>query len=176
MIFSKDFKVLDEYLFVGLYFFLMIIPYIVDNLKYSKDYKASYIYTITNTKNISTIYKATFKACLINLIIPIYLIECIAFVYFCKYIEISNLIVIFLALIFITIITFKLFNKLIPFAIPFDFSKKDDSKVRIYLIIILILIMAGIHLLFCFIGSTLVNIYLLVLLLLDIFLLKTTFK
>ena len=112
----------------------------------------------------------------IVLIIPIYLIECIAFVYFCKYIEISNLIVIFLALIFITIITFKLFNKLIPFAIPFDFSKKDDSKVTIYLIIILILIMAGIHLLFYFIGSTLVNIYLLVLLLLDIFLLKTTFK
>ena len=154
----------------------MVIPTIVTILKYSKDYKASYIYLITNTKNTQAIHKATFKACLINLIIHIYLIESIVFVYFYKCSVISNLIVIFLVLIFITIITFKGFKNMIPFSLPFDLLKKDVCKVTILLINTLTLIMAGIHLLISFIGSVAVNIYILVLLALNILLFKSTFK
>lgn len=176
MIFNKDFKNLDYYLFLGLYFCLMVIPHIVMSLKYSNDYKASYIYVVTTTRNIPSIHKATFKACLINLIIPIYLIESIVFTYFYKYTIIPNLVVIFLVLIFITIITFKAFNNIIPFSLPFDLCKKNESIATNYLIIILVFIMACIHFLISIFGNVSINIYILILLVLDIMLFKVTFK
>lgn len=174
--FNESFKHLGYYLFMGLYFCLIIIPYIIDNLKYSKDYKASYVYTISNTNNTTIVRKASFKACLVNIIIPIYLIECLFFTYFYKYNAILNLTVIFLVLIFITIKSFKLLKISMPFSVPFEPTKKNNYNTLFYLIIILIFIMAGIHALITFLGSIFINIYILILLLLDIVLYKITFK
>ncbi|CEN85175.1 hypothetical protein [Paraclostridium sordellii] len=176
MIFDKNEKYINSYMYLFLYFCLMIIPTVMTSLKYSKNDKASYIYTTINIKNKMAVHKAAVKACLVNIIIPIYLIQCIIFLYFYKFNIIQHLVVIFLVLILITMLTFKILDKSMPFSCPVNIFKKNTVIVENYLMIILIFIMAGIHFLFSNFGTLGINIYIIFILILDIVLYKLAFK
>lgn len=176
MIFDKNEKYISSYMYMFLYFSLMIIPKIMIVLKYSKNYKASYIYKTVNIKNKMNVHKASVKACLINLILPLYLIQSIVFVYFYKFSIIPHIIITFLVGVFIMIITFKTLDKDMPFSRPINVLKKNEGIVENYLMMILILIMGGIHLLISFIGGLAVSMYLIVILIVDLILFKKTFN
>ncbi|MBC6005017.1 MAG: hypothetical protein E7C86_06180 [Paeniclostridium sordellii] len=176
MIFDKNEKYINSYMYLFLYFCLMIIPTIIIALKFSKNYKASYIYTTINIKNKMIVHKAAIKACLINLIIPLYLIQCIVFIYFYKVSIIQHLVAIFLVLILITILTFKILDKSMPFSCQINILKKNEAIVENYLMIILIFIIAAIHFLVSIFGTLAVNIYIIAILTADIFLYKSVFK
>ncbi|MFR4765904.1 MAG: hypothetical protein ACLUAF_08120 [Paraclostridium sordellii] len=176
MIFDKNEKYINSYMYLFLYFCLMIIPTVMTSLKYSKNDKASYIYITINIKNKMAVHKAVVKACLVNIIIPIYLIQCIIFLYFYKFNITQHIVVIFLVLILITMLTFKILDKSMPFSCPVNILKKNTVIVENYLMIILIFIMAGIHFLFSNFGTLGINIYIIFILILDIVLYKLAFK
>lgn len=176
MIFDKNEKYINSYMYLFLYFCLMIIPTIMIALSYSKNYKASYIYKTIHIKNKMAVHKAAIKACLVNIIIPLYLIQCIIFVYFYKVIIVHHLVVIFLVSILITIITFKILDKNMPFSRQINVLKKNYAIVENYLMIVLIFIMAGIHFLVSLFGILAVYIYIISLLIVNIILYKSAFK
>ena len=155
---------------------MVSIPTIVIALRYSRNYKASYIYTTIPIKNKMAVHKATIKACLANIIIPIYLIQSIIIMYFCKVNIIQHIVVVFLVSILITIITFKILAKNMPFSRQINVLKKNEGIVENYLMIVLIFIMAGIHFLISIVGTLAVNIYLIFILTLDIVLYRSAFK
>lgn len=176
MIFNENEKYISSYMYLFLYACLVTIPVIMIALKYSENYKASYIYTTIHIKNKMAVHKAAIKAWLVNIIIPLYLIQCIIFVYFYKASIIQHIVVIFLVSIFITIITFKILDKSIPFSRQINVLKKNDAIVENYLIIILIFIMAGIHFIVSIFGTLAVNIYIIAILIVNIYLFKSAFK
>ena len=63
-----------------------------------------------------------------------------------------------------------------PFSQPINVLKKNEGIVENYLMMFLILIMAGIHLLISFIGGLAVSMYLIVILIVDLILFKKTFN
>lgn len=176
MIFDRNEKYINSYMYLFLYFCVMIIPTIMIALKYSKNYKASYIYTTIHIKNKMAVHKAAIKACLVNIIIPLYLIQSIIFVYFYKVSIIQHIVVIFLVNIFIAIITFKILDKNMPFSRQINVLKKNYAIVENYLMIVLIFIMAAIHFIISIFGTLAVNIYIIVILIVDMLLYKSSFK
>lgn len=167
---------INSYIFLFLYICLMMIPTIIIALKYSENYNASYIYKTIHIKNKMAVHKAAIKACLANIIIPIYLIQSIIFMCFFKVNIIQHLVVIFLVSILITIITFKMLKKDMPFSLQINLLKKNEGIVENYLIFVLIIIMAGIHFLISIISPLAVNIYIIVILIINIALFKSSFK
>lgn len=174
--FDRSAEILNSYIYLLLYIYTILIPTIIIALKFSGNYKASYIYITTPIKNKVNVHKASIKACLFNIIIPLYLIQCIIFVYFYKFNVIKQLLVIFLVNIFITINTFKILDKSMPFSREINIFKKNDSTLEYSLMGVLTCIMAGIHFITSIIGPLAVNIYIMALLIVNIILFKSTFK
>jgi hypothetical protein len=176
MIFDTNIEDISSYIYLFLYFYVMSIPTIIIALKYSKNYKASYIYTTIHIKNKMAVHKAAIKACLVNIIIPLYLIQSIIFVYFYKVSIIQHLVVIFLVNIFITIIAFNILDKSMPFSRQINVLKKNDAIVENYLMIVLVCTMAAIHFIVSIFGTLAVNIYIIAILIVNIALFKLVFK
>ncbi|MEG2788827.1 MAG: hypothetical protein RR942_13530 [Romboutsia sp.] len=176
IIFRRDATYTNPYMYLFLYFYVISIPTIIIALKFSRNYKASYIYTTIPIKDKMNVHKAAIKACLFNIIIPSYLILCIIFIYFYKVSIIKHIIVVFLVSIFITISTFKIIDKSMPFSKQINVVKKNYAIVENYLMIVLVLIMAGIHFVSSIFGVLGLNIYIVALLIINIFLFKSAFK
>ncbi|MEG0873653.1 MAG: hypothetical protein RSG48_06885, partial [Clostridia bacterium] len=98
------------------------------------------------------------------------------FIYFYKVSIIKHIIVVFLVSIFITISTFKIIDKSMPFSKQINVVKKNYAIVENYLMIVLVLIMAGIHFVSSIFGVLGLNIYIVALLIINIFLFKWAFK
>lgn len=176
IIFRRDATHINPYMYLFLYFYVISIPTIIIALKFSRNYKASYIYTTIPIKNKMNVHKAAIKACLVNIIIPIYLILCIIFIYFYKVSIIRHIVVVFLLSIFITISSFKIIDKSMPFSHQINVLKKNYAIVENCLMIVLIFIMAGIHFVGSIFGTLALNIYIIALLIINIFLFKSSFK
>lgn len=171
---------LSSYSFLPLYLFVCSVPTIIIALKYCENYKASYIYTTIPIKNKMNVHKAAIKACFVNIIIPLYLIISGIFVSFYGVNIIQHLIVIFLVNIFIAINTFKILDKSMPFTRQVRMFKNifaiNYSISENYLMIVLICIMAGIHFIVSIFGTLAVNVYIIVILIVNIYLFKSSFK
>ncbi|MDK2586868.1 hypothetical protein QOZ83_13465 [Romboutsia sedimentorum] len=171
---------LSSYSFLPLYLFVCSVPTIIIALKYCENYKASYIYTTIPIKNKMNVHKAAIKACFVNIIIPLYLIISGIFVSFYGVNIIQHLIVIFLVNIFIAINTFKILDKSMPFTRQIRMFKNifaiNYSISENYLMIILTCIMAGIHFIVSIFGTLAVNVYIIVILIVNIYLFKSSFK
>lgn len=176
IIFVKDVEYMNSYIYLFLYFYATSIPTIIIALKYSRNYKASYIYTTIPIKNKMNVHKAAIKACLANIIIPIYLIQCIIYIYFYNIGMIQHLILIFLINIFITINTFNILDKDMPFSHKINLFTRNNKIVENCLMMVLTLIMAVIHFISSIIGTLAVNIYIIAILIVNMLLFKSSFK
>ena len=176
VIFDRSAENIKSYIYLFLYFYVLSIPTIIIALKRSRYYKASYIYTIIPIKNKMNVHKAAIKACLVNIIIPSYLIICIIFVWFYNVNIIQHIVVIFLVNIFITINTFKILDKSMPFSRQINVIKKNDSILENALMGVLTFILAGIHFIVSIFGTLAVNIYIIVIFIVNMILYKSIFK
>ncbi|MPM91183.1 hypothetical protein SDC9_138310 [bioreactor metagenome] len=164
------------YIYLFLYSYVTIVPTIIIALKFSRNYNASYIYKTIPIKNKMNIHKAAIKACLANIIIPIYIISSIIFINIYEVTVIQHIIIIFLVTIFIAISTFVILNKNLPFSQPPNIFKKNYAILDNYLMIVLTIIMAGIHFVISLFGTLPLNIYIIVLLIINIILYKLAFR
>ena len=101
----------------------VLLSVIITMLKYSENYKGAWVFKTSPIKNVSSIFKGTIKAIFYKLILPIFLFECLIFLFLFKIKVISNLIASFLTLLFFSIITFRMMDKKLPFTQPFEATK-----------------------------------------------------
>jgi len=133
------------------YFVALIIPITVVSIQFSSDYKASWLYFLSPYKDSSLIFRATFKALLMRIIVPIYLIISLVVTVVSSGL---NLLILFNGLLIISIILFAymyLTMKTLPFTVKYDAGKANVGCVTGILFVLLTVITIGISILIQFI-------------------------
>lgn len=134
----------DTKLYLFLYFFLIIGPSIVMMLNYSSNYKAAWIYKVVPIKHEKLAVKATFKAFFIKLIIPIFLLESAIFLYMFTFKIIPDLIIVFMAMLSLSLLVLLHFSGKYPFSDSYD-NQKQNQSILVYLLMFIVGILALIH-------------------------------
>lgn len=127
-----------------LYFCAFMMPMVTYMLRFSRSYKATWVFYSTPTKNLSDFKKAALKAFLVRLLIPIYVLESIIFTILFGVRIIPDLVAIFLTIQIFTVICYRIFGNFVPFSQPFENATKGQPLV-FFLISAILGIMAGIH-------------------------------
>ncbi|WP_315121218.1 hypothetical protein [uncultured Clostridium sp.] len=130
--------------YFNIYFCAMSSSTIIMMIKYSEKYKGAWIYKVAPIKEISPIFKGTIKACLVKLIIPIYIVDAAIFSLIFGIKILPHLIIVFLNIILYVILCFKAFNKALPFSKQFQ-ATQDGEGLTSFLLFIALAIMAGVH-------------------------------
>lgn len=92
----------------------------------SDNYKGAFIYKTLPIENPGVILKGAVKGTIFKLIIPLYIVESVVFLIFKGSSIIIDLIVIFLVLLILSLVYFKLSNKEMPFSVKF--ATADNGK------------------------------------------------
>lgn len=103
------------YMFI--YFSLIMIPTIVHMLKFSGTYKGQWIYRAAPIQNEASIYSGTLKACIMNYVIPIFLVLSIVFGWIFSIRILPDLIIVLLVAIALTLVSYRMLNgEVYPFS------------------------------------------------------------
>lgn len=130
--------------YFNIYFCALTSSTVIMMIKYSEKYKGAWIYKVAPIKEIPPIFKGTIKACLVKLIIPIYLFDAIVFLWVFGIKILPHLIIVFLNIILFVIVCFKAMNKALPFSKSFQITQ-DGEGLTNFLLIIFLGIIAGAH-------------------------------
>ena len=132
--------------FLFLYFTILILSTVVVMIKYSEKYKAAWIYKTAPVEEIASIFKGTFKGVMYRLILPIFLFQSLTFIGIFTAKVIPNLLVIFLVSILVSLISFKIMDKALPFSRSFKANESMGDIGPMIISIFLVSIFLGIHL------------------------------
>lgn len=137
------------YLFI--YFCALMIPTVVMMLKFSGTYKGAWIYSVVPMRDTTPMYRGTLKACLVRLLLPIFMLQSIIFIVIFGIRILPDLLVIFIGILLYTIISFKMLSKGLPFSEPFQAAQQGSGFI-IFFLLILLGLFAGLHLASTFIA------------------------
>lgn len=141
---SVDFTTSKLYFMI--YFINIIIGTVVFMLRFSSKYKGSWIFQVTPYTDSATVYSATLKAFIVRLYVPIYLLVAISFVFIFSVRIIPDLIVIFVAAILYTLISYVIVNKgAYPFSEPYEAGQQGGNSLTLFLLMIIVGVLAFIH-------------------------------
>ncbi|MUG85140.1 hypothetical protein GNP92_02085 [Paenibacillus timonensis] len=130
------------YLFI--YFSGIMLPTIIMMLRYSSRYKAAWIYQTAPLSGEAPIYKGALKACLVRLMLPLYLVEAAIFAVLFGVSILPDLIVAGLAMQCFAILCFLFLRKGLPFSEPFEAAGQQNQT---FVIMGLMLLLGGFGLL-----------------------------
>ncbi|MCB2295849.1 hypothetical protein LGK95_20515 [Clostridium algoriphilum] len=158
-----------------MYISIFLLCFCTAFINNSDSFKGAYIYKVLPIENPGVILKGAVKGTLLKLIIPLYILEAIVFLIFKGPLIIIDLIVMFLVLLILSLVYFKLSNKAMPFSVKF--ATADSGKlIRPSLITsVLLASFAGIHILIRN-NMIFVGIYAVVLLIANVIFWKSSFK
>lgn len=100
---------------INIYWFIFMIPTIIMILQYSNNYKAAWIYKAAFISDMTNIYKGVYKGFIVNIILPLYLVESIIFV---AGLGIRAIPVLIIAFIFL-LVTFVIGHRIGKIKVPF---------------------------------------------------------
>lgn len=160
------------YLF--LYFCALMIPTIVQMLRYSGNYKGAWIYQTAPLTDGAPIYRGTLKAMIARLFGPLYVLEAIIFVIIFGARILPGLVAILLGVLLYTVLSFMVFEKELPFSVPFQNVQSGNTLV-FFGLILLLGVLAGAHLGFTFMAYG-EYLWMLVLLILNLVAWKLAFR
>lgn len=120
-----------SYFFI--YFTGMMLSSVMMMIKSSGTYKGAWIYKIMPISNYKPVFRATIKAVIAKLFLPIFLFQAVVFIAIFGVRITGDLVVVFLIMMIYTLICFMVMEKALPFSQPFDASK--DSNVGITFIL-----------------------------------------
>lgn len=130
---------------LNIYWFILIIPSILMTLQYSNDYKAAWIYESVFIKDTANIYRGAYKALIVNLLLPLYLVESVIFTVIFGIQVLGILIIVFIFLL-IFIATEHIIGKLsLPFTTKAGVVNNGSNLLNILLGMILVGIAATIN-------------------------------
>ena len=96
--------------YLQIYFALLMIPTVVHMLQYSAAYKAIWILQVAPIANRQLFYSATLKAFLVKYFLPIYFLLCVFFIWVYGWDILFDLVIVLLAAICTTVLTYKILN------------------------------------------------------------------
>lgn len=130
---------------LNIYWFILMIPSILMTLQYSNDYKAAWIYESVFIKDTANIYRGAYKALIVNLLLPLYLVESVIFTVIFGIQVLGILIIVFIFLL-IFIATEHIIGKLsLPFTTKAGVVNNGSNLLNILLGMILVGIAATIN-------------------------------
>jgi hypothetical protein len=130
-------------LYLSIYFCLLMFPTAMMMIKYSENYKAAWLYKALPIKETSDIYRGTFKAFIVKIVVPIFMFESLIFIGIFGVRITPDLILVFLNMMFYVVICFKAFPKALPFSEAF--GTQQGENVIIIPMMLLMFILAAIH-------------------------------
>ncbi|CQR47345.1 hypothetical protein BN1058_01654 [Paraliobacillus sp. PM-2] len=121
------------YAYLAIYFCNLMIPNVIHMLKFSSKYKGSWIYGVLPIANRKSIYRATLKAFIVKLYLPIILLICTIFLTIFSDISLlPDMIAIILVGIWYIVICYRLINNQhYPFSQPFSFAQNTNTAMMI---------------------------------------------
>ncbi|MBB3130743.1 hypothetical protein FHS19_005462 [Paenibacillus rhizosphaerae] len=133
-----------------LYFCGLVVPSAVMMLQYTSSPKGAWIFDTVPLRDHVPVYKGTLKACIVQLILPIFVVESIVFTLIFGVRILPDLLVILVMTLLYTVISFRLMGLEMPFTEPAQ-AGTQSGKAGLMLLLFLILgAMAGLHLAFRF--------------------------
>ena len=130
---------------LNIYWFILMIPSILMTLQYSNDYKAAWIYESVFIKDTANIYRGAYKALIVNLLLPLYLVESVIFTVIFGIQVLGILIIVFIFLL-IFIVAEHIIGKLsLPFTTKAGVVNNGSNLLNILLGMILVGIAATIN-------------------------------
>ena len=158
-----------------MYISIFLLCFCTAFINNSDSFKGAFIYKVLPIENPGVILKGAVKGTLFKLIIPLYLLDAMVFLIIKGPSIVIDLIVMFLVLLILSLVYFKLSNKAMPFSVKFATS---DSGKLIKPSIITSLLLGVFVLIHIFIRSNiiLICVYILVLIIVNIILWKTSFN
>ena len=109
-------------MFLLIYFGSMMIPTIIYMLRYSANYKGSWIFKAAPIHNPNVAYSGTLKAFLMKMYIPVFLLLSIAFIWIFGFRIVPHLVAVLVGAIIQTLFTYKMIN-----AEPFPFMNSFET-------------------------------------------------
>lgn len=132
-------------MYLNIYFCVLMLPTVVTMLKFSGKYKAAWIYGVIPFNDTSSIIRGSLKAFIIKLMVPVYAIDCILFVLIFGVRILPDLILVFLNILFFTVICFRVMKKALPFSMPYEATQQSSESLIIFPLMLIIAVLAGIH-------------------------------
>ncbi|WP_145027909.1 hypothetical protein [Paenibacillus sp. Y412MC10] len=133
----------NSYLFM--YFCALMIPSAVMMLQYTSTPKGAWIFSTVPLRNHEPVYKGTLKACIAQLILPIFVVESMIFTVIFGVRILPDLLVILIMTLLYTVISFRPMGLEMPFTEPAQ-AGTQSGKAGLMLLLFLILgAMAGLH-------------------------------
>jgi len=141
----------------------------------SDSYKGAFIYKVLPIENPGVILKGAVKGTIFKLIVPIYIVEGGVFLILKGPSIFIDLITMFLVLLIVSLVYFKVSNKAMPFSVKFAVADSGKLIGPSLIAIVLLGVFAGIHIIIRN-NMMFVSVYAMVLLLVNIILWKISFK
>ena len=133
-------------MFLFIYFCNLLIPTTVHMLKFSGNYKGSWLMKAAPIRHASALYSGALKALLVKLYLPVLLLVGIAFTWVFTGRIIPDLMAVFLAGVIQALLTYKFINnEAYPFSNSFEFAQEANG-IKMFIPILLIGIFVILHL------------------------------
>lgn len=117
--------------FLNIYLAVILLQNCILLLKYSNEYEASFIYDVLPISKKKNIYSAEFKVIIIKLFVPIFIIIGIPYLILFKAKFIVHLLIAFVSTIFISMGTFRVNDKSLPFSEDYAVTANTSNFLNI---------------------------------------------
>ncbi|UYO05341.1 hypothetical protein [Paenibacillus sp. PSB04] len=133
----------NSYLFM--YFCAVMIPSAVMMLQYTSTPKGAWIFNTVPLRNHEPVYKGTLKACIAQLILPIFVVESMIFTVIFGVRILPDLLVTLVMTLLYTVISFRLMGLEMPFTEPAQAGTQSGRTGLMLLLFLILGAMAGLH-------------------------------
>lgn len=134
-------------MYLCIYFMAILIPSTLMMLKYSVNYKGAWVYRMVPFHDMASILKGSIKACLVKLLIPLFILESVVFLCIFGLRIMPDLVVVGLSLGIYVLISFGILRKALPFSEPYQATQNSEG-LKVFFLISILAVFAGIHLMF----------------------------
>ncbi|GGH32279.1 hypothetical protein [Paenibacillus segetis] len=125
-------------MYLVIYFCAMLVPSVVMMMRYSSKYKAAWIYQAAPISDHAPIYRGALKACIVRLLLPLFLLNSCIFLFLFGQAIIPDMIVVVLSFILYPVICFAYMGKALPFSEPTGGGQQTESIRMIPFMLILV--------------------------------------
>ncbi|MCX0404553.1 ABC transporter permease, partial [Clostridium perfringens] len=120
--------------FFTLYICILMLTPVILMVKYSDQFKASWIYKAVPIDDMASIFKGVYKGVFYKMVLPVYTILALVYLWAFGLRIIPQIIAILFVIIILNLITVKLMDKHLPFSISFkDGEKMDDLGITLFI-------------------------------------------
>lgn len=138
-------EIRKSYLFLSGYLGIVIMQNIITMVQYSSEFEGAWIYEVLPIKNIRNIYTGMFKSSIYKLYFPSFILLSIVFIVIFKLEVIKHLVVLFLSGILVSMVSFKLNEKHLPFSKPYNVGTSSKNIIVVFKSMITTGILVSIH-------------------------------